>query len=770
MLLTFANLPENKKDVGSKAYMLARMLQLGYPVPNGAILEEIPTDKEFAEVLEWWQTLGFAPLAVRSSARGEDSGDKSYAGQNTTFLNIKNEKELKSAIGKCFESSKKGPSVIYRKFFQQDDEASKMNVVLQVMVEPKYAGVYFSKNPTADENSKNAEEWLVESVEGLGEDLVSGKKTPSKFTTLQPSTDVPLKDITEWGEKIRTDFQFEVDMEWAYGRLGNNEEKFYVLQARPITTKNNRDLEKKFIADEMAQLKKSWNPETLFDGSTFQEWTGVVSPATFSLWQKVFSPQGAYDKALQMLGYRAFPTDLGMSDNSLLQKVFGRGHLVLSKIADIYFGPIPYKYHRYPRPHLKFDYQKLSISLIFKTPKIWWHMLSVGWDLSTKRQIWLNELKETLNEQKSRKEFFDIQRGFEKEDLETSLQTLKNITDHFSTYTLKAPMVLVTLIESTQQSLKSLLKGIIPDEDIDKTLELWMSSGFETITFQMQKEFREASLDSDKRPSFYKKFGHRGIGDLDLNHPRYIELGDSAFLRPEQVQSALKKNTQKESAEQLINSLKTYKKDIILKEWQLLSEMLFLREEFKMHYLKEYYLIRKILLRIGEITGLKENIFNLEINEILKQNFSQEKIQLFIQRKKLLKKISLPPLFQLKELEEILTNGGPKEGKKHFNAEALSPGLVYGEVRVVLDPDQVDTSLWPENVIVVTESTDPAWTGIFIKAKGLIVEKGGILSHAAIVAREMGLPAVGQLYQCHLIFKDGDKVWVDGNHGTITIR
>lgn len=767
MLLTFANLPEDKKDVGSKAYMLARMLQLGYPVPEGAILEEKPNEKEFEDILEWWQKLGRAPLAVRSSARGEDSGDKSYAGQNTTFLNIKSEKELKSAIAKCFESSKIGPSVIYRKFFQQDDEASKMNVVLQVMVDPKFAGVYFSKNPTASDQSS---EWLVESVEGLGEDLVSGKKTPSKFTSLEAKTEVPLKAITEWGEKIRKDFQFEVDMEWAYGKLGNLEPKFYVLQARPITTKNNRDVEKKFIADELNQLKKSWSPDTLFDGSTFQEWTGVVSPVTFSLWQKVFAPAGAYDRALQMLGYQPFPAHLNMPDNTLLQKVFGRGHLVLSKIADIYFGPIPYKYQRYPRPHLKFDWKKLNFGLVLKTPQIWWHMLSVGWGLSTKRQIWLTELKETLNEQKSRKEFFDIQREFDKEDIDSSLVTLKNISDHFSTYTLKAPMVLVTLIESTQQSLKSLLKGIIPEEEIDKTLELWMSSGFETITFQMQNEFREASLNSDKRQSFYKRFGHRGIGDLDLNHPRYIELGDSAFLKPEQVQNALKKNVQKESAEQMINKLKTYKKDIILKEWQLLSEMLFLREEFKMHYLKEYFLIRKVLLHIGDLTGLKENIFNLDLNDILKKNFSQDKIQLFIQRKKLLKKISLPPLFQLKELEEILMNGGPKEGKKHFNAEALSPGLVYGEVRVVLDPEHVDTSLWPENVIVVTESTDPAWTGIFIKAKGLIVEKGGILSHAAIVAREMGLPAVGQLYQCHLIFKDGDKVWVDGNHGTITIR
>jgi len=180
------------------------------------------------------------------------------------------------------------------------------------------------------------------------------------------------------------------------------------------------------------------------------------------------------------------------------------------------------------------------------------------------------------------------------------------------------------------------------------------------------------------------------------------------------------------------------------------------------------FLIRKYLQRIGELTGIKEDIFFLSIDNILNHNFDKQAIALFKEERKFLKKISLPPIFQLQELEEILLKG-VSVGKKHFNAEALSPGLVYGEIRVVLDPENVDTTLWPENVIIVTESTDPGWTGIFIKAKGLIVEKGGILSHAAIVAREMGLPAVGQLYQCHLIFKDGDKVWLDGNNGTITL-
>lgn len=773
MFTPFQELSDQKTDVGSKAYMLAMMQKKGYPVPPGAILEEIPTDEAFVKILSWWDSLGRAPLAVRSSARGEDSGDKSFAGQNTTFLNVKNEIELKKAIQKCFESSHQGPSVIYRKFFAQDDEAAKMNVVLQVMVEPIYAGVYFSVDPTKENSSDAAKNnWLIESVEGLGEDLVSGKKTPKKFTTLEDKTDVPLQDILKWGEKIKADFNYEVDMEWAYGKVhGNDPQKtFFVLQSRPITTKNTRTLEKKFIANEIKKLKEIYPDDALFDGGTFGEWTGVVTPVTFSIWQKVFAPNGAYDLALQKLGYRPFPLNVGLSDNSLLQRVFGRGHLLLSKLADFYFGAIPYTYVRFPRPRLKFDWKKLTPTIIFKTPKIWYRMIKVGLSVSSNRRELIKMLKADLEELKSQKNYFDNAIDTTNVNLDEATEKLFALTGHFARYTLRSPMMLVTLIESTSQTIKSFLKGVVPDDEIDKTLESWMQGGFETITFKMQQAYREASLNPEKQKDFLKEFGHRGIGDLDLSHPRYIEIGQTAFLKGLTNKEGLKKPApQFISGEERINSLKTYKKELLQKEWSILKEMLFLREEFKMHYLKEYFLIRKYLQRVGEITGLKEDIFFLPIDQILNHQFDKNAIAAFKEERKFLRKISLPPLFQLQELEETLLKG-VSVGKKHFNAEALSPGLVYGEIRVVLDPENVDTSLWPENVIIVTESTDPGWTGLFIKAKGLIVEKGGILSHAAIVAREMGLPAVGQLYQCHLIFKDGDKVWLDGNNGTITLR
>lgn len=772
MFIPFQELPETKTDVGSKAYMLAMMQKAGYPVPPGAILEEKPSHEEFLKILVWWKTFNHAPLAVRSSARGEDSEDKSFAGQNTTFLNVKTENELKTAIEKCFDSSKNGPSVIYRQFFSQSDNSAKMNVVLQVMINPKYAGVYFSKDPTKEDTQS----WLVEAVEGLGEDLVAGKKTPKKFSSIEEPCEIPLKDIVFWGEKVRQDFNFEVDMEWAYGQsltdTSAKDPTFYVLQARPITTKNNRAIEKKFISDEIKRLQKIYPADSLFDGATFAEWPGVMSPVSYTIWQKVFSPGGAYDLALQKLGYCAFPKNLELPQNSLLQIIFGRGHLVLSKLADFYFGTIPYTYEKGARPKLKFDWRKLTPSLVFKAPATWIKMFKVAYSISSNRRELLIQLQKDLEELKVQRAYFSKVENLNEKELNELISILKTIVEHFTRYTLRSPMLLVTLIESTTQTIKTLLKGVVPDDEIDKTFESWMHSGFQTITFSMQQKYQDASLNPEKQALFLENFGHRGIGDLDLSHPRYAELGAKAFAtnltnhNHTKINSLIKTNSQTIDP---IANLKTYKRELIQKEWNILKEMLFLREEFKMYYLKEYNLIRLVLMAISEKSKLKDDIFYLSIDQILEKNFNKVSIIEHKEMIKILKKVSLPPIFELHELEDFLLCG-PVKGKKRFTAEALSPGLIYGEIRVVLDPENTDTSLWPNNVIIVAESTDPGWTGLFIKARGLIVEKGGILSHSAIVAREMGLPAVGQLHQCHLILKDGDKVWLDGNNGTITLR
>jgi phosphoenolpyruvate synthase/pyruvate phosphate dikinase len=74
-----------------------------------------------------------------------------------------------------------------------------------------------------------------------------------------------------------------------------------------------------------------------------------------------------------------------------------------------------------------------------------------------------------------------------------------------------------------------------------------------------------------------------------------------------------------------------------------------------------------------------------------------------------------------------------------------------------------------EPYILVCPSTDPAWVPLFVHARGLVMETGGVLSHGAIVAREFGLPAVAGLPNIHRHLRSGQRLRVDGANGTVTV-
>jgi phosphohistidine swiveling domain-containing protein len=93
-----------------------------------------------------------------------------------------------------------------------------------------------------------------------------------------------------------------------------------------------------------------------------------------------------------------------------------------------------------------------------------------------------------------------------------------------------------------------------------------------------------------------------------------------------------------------------------------------------------------------------------------------------------------------------------------------SPGVVAGPVRVVTDPTRVDPG---HGAILVAEHTDPGWIMVFPSARGVLVERGSLLSHAAIVARELGIPAIVSLPGLTAWLRDGDVVEMDGSTGIV---
>ena len=113
------------------------------------------------------------------------------------------------------------------------------------------------------------------------------------------------------------------------------------------------------------------------------------------------------------------------------------------------------------------------------------------------------------------------------------------------------------------------------------------------------------------------------------------------------------------------------------------------------------------------------------------------------------------------------TRSDPMQERSLLRGTAGSPGIHTGPARVILTPESFD-SVEPGDVLV-TRTTNPSWAPLFGTIGALVADSGGVLSHGAIVARELSLPAVMGTKVGTSAIKTGDIITVDGNTGTVTI-
>ena len=102
-----------------------------------------------------------------------------------------------------------------------------------------------------------------------------------------------------------------------------------------------------------------------------------------------------------------------------------------------------------------------------------------------------------------------------------------------------------------------------------------------------------------------------------------------------------------------------------------------------------------------------------------------------------------------------------------LNGTAASAGTAHGTARVINGPD--DFGRFQLGDVLVCRTTDPAWTPLFGMAAAVVTESGGMLSHAAIVAREFGIPAVVGVRDAMTLLADGTSVTINGSLGTVTV-
>ena len=95
------------------------------------------------------------------------------------------------------------------------------------------------------------------------------------------------------------------------------------------------------------------------------------------------------------------------------------------------------------------------------------------------------------------------------------------------------------------------------------------------------------------------------------------------------------------------------------------------------------------------------------------------------------------------------------------------PGIVRGRARVVIDPNEVDKM--GNDEILIAKETDPGWLFLMLASKGMVVERGSMLSHTAITGRKFGIPTIVSVPGVTRRIKNGDMIEIDGGRGTITV-
>ncbi len=291
---------------------------------------------------------------------------------------------------------------------------------------------------------------------------------------------------------------------------------------------------------------------------------------------------------------------------------------------------------------------------------------------------------------------------------------------------------------------------------------------------------------------FLHEFGHRGLYETDIESPRYCENPDSVLnliknyiaagaTDPAEIIERQKK-VQEDALEKVtgiigkcrFSSLKKRTFSGYLKSYR---HFLALREKNRYHTAMVFSLVRRTDLEIARrfaergVLEKQHDIFFLTIPEIQsllmgeKNDFKKIVNERKTEREKNLR-IHAPDTIKGDAVPETVRET-LRKSKKVFTGYAASPGIVQGKATIIHSPEEFGK--FKAGEILVAPTTDPMWSTLFPAAKAVVTEMGGVLSHAAIVAREYGTPCVVNVQGIVDALDDGDLIEVDGKSGLVRI-
>ena len=313
-------------------------------------------------------------------------------------------------------------------------------------------------------------------------------------------------------------------------------------------------------------------------------------------------------------------------------------------------------------------------------------------------------------------------------------------------------------------------------------------SSLETLLGLMQ--LADGTID---RATYARRFGHRGPHETELSVPRPGEdpqwidrqlagISSSAESIPARI--ARQEAAQKAALVRL-HQRSPRKEKAIRRQIENWSRIAHEREAVRSELVRTMWVLRAFVLRAAALNGLGEDIFFLSIDEILLLLRRDRSALVHVEgrRKAYARYCALPPYPAVirGRFDPIQWAADPQRRSDFYAASNMSqapmsniitgfpgsPGMVEGRVRVIANAEDADQLQAGE--VLVTTLTNVGWTPLFPRAAAVVTDVGAPLSHAAIVAHELGIPAVVGCGNATMRLHSGDLVRVDGEHGTVAI-
>jgi len=792
--------------LGGKGAALARLGQLGFEVPRWfAIAPDVSwSDDELRLALE---DIGPGPYAVRSSGAREDGAGHSFAGQFESHLDVA-VADVPDKINSVRESAR-GEGILSYCRENGIAEPGVPTVLVQRMIDARCAGVAFSADPVSGDRGIT----VVSAVPGTGEKLVSGevdgedwrigrdgsvRECPDKPEHLTSSQ---ARTVAGLARECAVATGRPQDIEWAIDNSG----KLWLLQSRPITT--------------LSHAPDPSDPLRVWDNSNIAEsYGGVTTPLTFSFARRIYEsvyrefcvlmsvPRARIEASdgvfPQMLGlvrgrvyynlvswYRVLALLPGFQVNrAFMEQMMGvREPLpeeIVGKIIDENRGSrIADAFHLFLttlgllRRHFGIERQidrfQIRLDAALSAPPLSVSLMS-GEELAAHyRDLESKLLKKwdaPLVNDFLAMIFYGVLRSLCVKWAGDGSGTLQNelLLDCGEIISAEPPRRIMRM---------AVLAAAVPG--LPETLaDPAISPARKILALSASPELATAF------EAYLTDFGDRCLEELKLESPTVRD--DPGSLLASVGAMAMRPPGPERAPEPAIAmpEFPFFKRVIFRYVLRHARARVRARENLRFERTRLFGRVRAILRAIGERLHADgrldhpQDVFYLELGEILAISeitaTTENLARLAAQRREEFADYAATP-----DPPDRFQTRGPLHRHTHFestrppetvegslNGTGACPGRVSGRVRVVLDPR--GARLEPGEILVARQ-TDPGWVVLFPAAAGLLVERGSLLSHSAIVSRELRLPCIVSLPGITTTLKTGDLVEMDGATGTVRV-